>query len=401
MTFLASADLSRVWSFDSQGLGRRLRGDGGPITSVNLGGSIQASLQVSVNEAWVIIENPTSGSSKLTHFDVVSGQHISQSIEGLNGRVIHKLVNAGTKIVARCWTRWYGTGWFDFGQWVTDDWGIGTLSNIGIVGGFADFSELVAVLAPGHITSNATWQLAKISSNDFSRLIVKPLTSGVSEVEFSADGQFILAAQSAGGVLVFGNNPQMSQAAVLSEATSPLVGHSHDGRFVTGSRLKAGELITWQVGEWMPVGRTVANSGITRILVSFDGDELLAATPAGIVRANLAKAAPVQVTVQDTVVADITLGIRLEGDNERPPADAVFSELFEDTDASGELRTAVMDVDGDQVWFTILNLPKHGQLDLPADGSWHYKPDANFSGQDYCARKSFRWSGGERVSVKF
>ncbi len=402
VTFLASADLSRVWSFDSQGLGRRLRGDGGPITSVNLGGSIQASLQVSVNEAWVIIENPTSGSSKLTHFDVVSGQHISQSIEGLNGRVIHKLVNAGTKIVAQL-----------SGPAGTELAGLTLVNGLPTIGASAPFPtlvslagsptspELVAVLAPGHITSNATWQLAKISSNDFSRLIVKPLTSGVSEVEFSADGQFILAAQSAGGVLVFGNNPQMSQAAVLSEATSPLVGHSHDGRFVTGSRLKAGELITWQVGEWMPVGRTVANSGITRILVSFDGDELLAATPAGIVRANLAKAAPVQVTVQDTVVADITLGIRLEGDNERPPADAVFSELFEDTDASGELRTAVMDVDGDQVWFTILNLPKHGQLDLPADGSWHYKPDANFSGQDSALVKVFDGQAASEFPLNF
>ncbi len=392
---LVTRDLTNAWSLDDQGRGERVLGIDSPISHVDFGSGLVTSLQVSGNEFWLITERQAA--QRLTHFDIISGQHISQSIMGLNGRSISKLIQAGSQVVAQL----EGTAGIQLAP-LSLVHGVPTVGaavqmpGLKALAGSSNSNEIVVVRS----SSPAEWTLSKLSATNFDPIATQSLTASVGEVSFSHDGSHVLTAQTAGGIGVYGSE-QLTKVAFLAEAMSPVLATSEDGRFVTGSSHSTGELIVWNQSTWLPTGRTTLPASATDFVVSASGDTLLAATSAGVLRTDLAHAAAIEVAVHEGSITETSIGVRTLGINAPPPSPTLAVSLHEDSVAAGELRSEIIDIDGDEVWFSTLSSPENGRLELSADGRWSYHPHPNFFGVDRAWIKAYDGQATSEFSVQF
>ena len=95
-----------------------------------------------------------------------------------------------------------------------------------------------------------------------------------------------------------------------------------------------------------------------------------------------------------------TISVAVTPVNDAPVANDGSVETAEDTQAGGQVTAT--DVDGDPLTYSVVDGPAHGSLELNADGSFSYKPDANFNGSDsftYVANDGTADSNTATVSI--
>lgn len=405
---IASDDLSKVWAFDGDGSGQQVTGSS-DAPKVRLGGAVVSSVSVG-NESWIVLRSSNSlGGTKLVQFNLSSGRQSTSEVRGLNGRVIEKLVKAGNEVVAQL----SGLGGPELAKVVITD-GIPTVGvsasfpNLLTVAGAADELAIVEARSTTNIQTSSAQQplalqmspqanrLSILSLDDFSEKASTFLPQSANEISVTADGSLILAALSTGGVMVLNNDATLSAEATLAEASGPLLTQSIDGRVVTGTLANASEFIVWDTSSWQPTGRTriatpnqnvpaqsnLTTKAISSVAFANSGDRFVATGMTGTFTSQLAEAATAAVTIPADGVATVQLGVRVDGLNRAPTAPPVTVTLLEDNSASGDLRTQVTDVNNDTLWFSLLNAPSQGSLQVSPAGDWSYRPAANFSGTD-------------------
>ncbi len=402
---VGSADLTQVWAFDGDGKGQLLTSDASS-PNIQLGGPIVSSITKG-GEAWIVTRNGNSSSgTRLTQFNLTTGQQTTAEVRGLNGRVIDKLIQAGSEVV----TQLSGNSGIELSKLTLVD-GMPT------IGASTPFPKLVAVagsadqLAVIEYQSQAGFanttiqmqpfatKLSILSLKDLAVVATTSLPQAAKEVSVTADGRFVLAAYAAGGVVVLDNNSELTTVATLAEATSPLLAQANDGRFVTGNSTNAFEFIVWDANTWQPSGRTrIASSAptsltsanaISQVVVADNGDRLLATGLVGTVASQLAQATTAPVSVPTNGIASVQLGVRVTGGNRAPTSSPVAAAVVEDNSTSGQLRSQLNDADGDTLWFDVARGPSHGSLRVGANGEWSYQPAANFSGTDRAVVRVF------------
>ncbi|MDP3926540.1 MAG: cadherin-like domain-containing protein, partial [Hydrogenophaga sp.] len=88
-------------------------------------------------------------------------------------------------------------------------------------------------------------------------------------------------------------------------------------------------------------------------------------------------------TVSDgTVNVPATLALVVESVNDAPVVPARTVTLLEDGELAIDFLTGVSDVDGDALTVSIVNGPQHGALEQQADGTYVYRPAADYHGLD-------------------
>ena len=414
-TLIAADDLSQVWAFDGAGRGQlvssatsalKIQLDGAIVSYVNMGA-----------EAWVITHSDRGPSgTKLTQFNLISGRQASAEIRGLNGRVVEKLIQAGTDVVAQL----NGPRGIELAKLSV----VSTVPTIGVSVAFPNlitFSGAANQLAVLEYRSdfafaNPTIQMRPLASklsvldlNDFSIQATTLLPQSASEVAMSADGRLVLAAFSTGGVMVLNNDAHLSAAATLAEASGPLLVQSKDGRLVTGNSSNAYEFIVWDVNSWQPSGRTrvtnsapttiAATAAISQAILANTGDRLIATGVNGTVASQLAQATTAPVTVPTDGVVSVQLGVRVNGENSAPSNAPVSTTLREDNATSGQLRPQVADADSDTLWFSVIGSPSHGRLRVTPSGEWSFQPTDNFNGTDRAVVRVFDGQASSDIAL--
>ncbi|MDP3927380.1 MAG: tandem-95 repeat protein, partial [Hydrogenophaga sp.] len=83
-----------------------------------------------------------------------------------------------------------------------------------------------------------------------------------------------------------------------------------------------------------------------------------------------------------TVEVPATLALVVESVNDAPVVPARTLTLLEDGEQVIDFLAGVSDVDGDTLTVTIVNGPQHGTLNQQADGTFVYRPSADYHGLD-------------------
>ncbi|MDP3926464.1 MAG: Ig-like domain-containing protein, partial [Hydrogenophaga sp.] len=83
-----------------------------------------------------------------------------------------------------------------------------------------------------------------------------------------------------------------------------------------------------------------------------------------------------------TVDVPATLALVIESVNDAPVVPARTLTLLEDGELAIDFLVGVSDVDGDTLTVSIVSGPQHGTLEQPADGTFVYRPSADYHGFD-------------------
>ncbi|OWY37059.1 hypothetical protein CEK28_18520, partial [Xenophilus sp. AP218F] len=95
----------------------------------------------------------------------------------------------------------------------------------------------------------------------------------------------------------------------------------------------------------------------------------------------------------------ITVKVGIDPVNDAPVGEDVSVRTPEDTPVSGKL--AATDVDGDTLSFVKGDEPKHGTVEVKADGSWTYVPAKDYNGSDqFTVTVSDGKGGSDTLTVK-
>ncbi len=402
-TLVAADDLSQVWAFDGDGQGQ-LISTTSRASKVRLGGEIVDSVNVGA-DAWLLVRsNGGSSATRLVQFNLRTGQQTTTEVRGLNGRTVEKFVKAGNEVVAQL----SGPRGIELAK-------ISMMGRIPTIGFSASFPNLVTVTGAANQLAIVEYQsdsastaptaqvqpfgkrLSVLELRGFSVQATTILPQSAQEVSVTADSRLILAAMSTGGVLVLNNDLELSPAAKLAEASSPLLTQSKDGRIVTGNSTNPLEFIVWDTRSWQPSGRTrvttsnptlmsaqspLSTNVISDVVLATSGDRLIATGNIETVSSQLAKAATASVFIPEGGTATVTLGVRVARENKAPLASPVTSTFLEDYPTGGNLRLQVTDAENDLLWFNVLSLPAHGNFKVAATGEWIYYPGDNFNGTD-------------------
>ncbi|MGN6546367.1 MAG: dockerin type I domain-containing protein, partial [Aureliella sp.] len=179
----------------------------------------------------------------------------------------------------------------------------------------------------------------------------------------------------------------------------------------TGSATGSGQLILWDpAARRHPVGRVALPNGsgrpsgtITGLAIDPYGDQVLAATSAALLTANLAKPSlmPVHVGAEQTA-AEANLGVRLTGDPAPLPdlVEIALSVAEDDLlalDLSAYPALAILG-SAPLIWQSG-DRPQLGSLNVSQSGQIGYKPRANANGKDSASLKVYNGVATTTVMV--
>jgi hypothetical protein len=389
--FVASNDLSIVWTLTPQGVARRLTGPDGSPTEVALGkiavlGSVSSSDSLSA-----IIE--TDSGWQWIDLDLRSAELERQPLLGLSSLMssgaaqLHTLADSADGPVVLI----QGSAGPMLGT-VSRTSSLRQLTNHGFTSAYAiaaspSLSSIVA-LAPGE-TGGSVLRLLD-PKQGFRELASLAIDDHASTVTLSRDGQLALVSLSAGGVLAIEVGPQtLSLAAILHEAVGQVVATSSDGRIVTGSDRSPREIITWDTRQWLPIARTPLATGSTpfglpRVAMEPRGDRVLALAGRTLQTVDMAQpiSARASLPARDAT-AHVRLGVRAPVAPLQARTLLVQRTTAEDADDRFRVGQWVVEHGGGEpLWFEVDVPAQHGELEPTDDGYWRYVPTPNFSGED-------------------
>lgn len=389
---LASSNLEHVWSISDAGLVSVLDASRRIERQFPLGGTLHSFVQPIGATAWGIVQRTGSQATHLLKLDLESNSSSDTPISGLpDGSRLVKLSRVGEQLVVSFTTP---DGPRVAGLNVTES-GVA----LGRVAGREIATAMVGSPA-------GRWLATAFNSIDGkSQITVSDVLNGgsvsssieldgrVSGAHFTSDGKHLLATLVGGGTRVIRIGNDLQLVATLAEAAEPVSVNSVDGKFITGNARIPSELIVWNAATWQPAGRISLPSTDSSALPTVKstvtdrwGERLLIATTGGTYEVDTSVPIAAQAVVDDSRVANVSLGVRVIGENAAPVvSERAVRSLSEDTldqaNTSG-LVEFVRDPNGNPLWFTVDTLARHGRLSLAPDGSWRYQPVEDFYGSD-------------------
>lgn len=392
-SLITSNDLKHAWSVSSNGVLTPVGTDDAGRAVLNLNGQVlgvTSGATSTDSSAWALVDSGQSQPS-LYQLDFQTGSARMTSVQGVaNNQRISGVVRAGNQVYLQLTSgdnSYVAPLRISVGQ---SGVGIGqalAIPNGTLVG--SAINDRLAVLGTRSQASGEDQQPgAKLSVVQISGVTAgvqsTELDQAVTNLSYSADGQWLFAALQGGGVAVFTTNGGLKSAAQLAEATGP-VSAGIDGRFVTGNSGKADELIVWDSRTWSPAGRVQlpADKGsVVSLAVDSFGDRLLMATTGAALTARLSNPAPQAVTVSAREVSQATLGVRLiDRPVPLPSRIEVSQSTDEDVPFSFDLSDAVRGL-GAGLFFTPGTGTSLGTFLVTPTGRVTYRTQANSNGTD-------------------
>lgn len=378
----ASADAADLWVVDASGVAERV---GGLSPSVNLGGRVVASVSVSDEAVWSVVQ--AESSQRLVALDLQSGAITPKPLGGLSAdNQIYGLAQTASQTVALV-GGWNGRSLVSIAG--SNSRPLLHLTSVVAVSGSRN-SEYVAALEINQ-AGNAVASLLD-PENDFSVVDSFTLDGSASAIDYSQDGDLVLLSMDGGGVVALAvDGDALGLSAILDDAAGPVVAASLDGRIVTGSIRNPAELIVWNRQSWSEVGRSglptsESASRIRQFATDRFGDTLLALGDSGLHAVSLSLPTGRAAVVQGATSERVQLGIRSSRYSNSAPDVSGFAarSLLEDTNDSLDLRSAdgIIDPEGQPLWFTLAEPPKYGSLRLSPTGNVDYVPALNYNGSD-------------------
>jgi len=378
---LTNADLSQIWSVDSQGVITRL-GEQSEQAVISLRGKVVSAVTSSGNTAWLVF-NSEQG-QQLGKFDLASGAFQVSSLGGRMGpETLLDLVVADGSLVALLSTpsgnRLTRVDQVSGGLQLQP--GRTPTAATQLVSG-ATSNTLVAVSGPADARTITLLDVAE----GFSAQASLPAYADLRGVEFAADGSLLFVSRTSGVHAFRVDETGLIPAALMAEAVTPIAADSLDGRIVTGNMQDPQELIVWDTTSWLPVGRSRLADPASELVSSRHGHVVFGLGEHGVSSVALTVAAPLPVSLTDeSRVVTVQIGVQQLGGNTSPVAiDKVQRTTLEDeSDWFYPSELGIEDPDGDELWFSVVTQARHGLVTAGEGGIWIYTPNPNFEGIDY------------------
>ena len=400
-SLITSSDLKHGWSATANGVLTPVGAEDSGRAVLNLNGRLLAVTSTGSGDdgaAWALVDHgqvqPT-----LYRLDFQTGSARAASVQGIpSNQRVTGLVKAGSDVYLQLTAgdsnyvsaMQVSASGVTIGQPVA----IPTGSIIG-----SSVANRLAVLGSRSQMSGEDQQLgAKVSMVELrgssASIQSVELDSSVSSVSYSADGQYLFAALSGGGVEVFTTGGGLRSAAQLAEAAGP-VSAGVDGRFVTANTTKPDQLIVWDARTWTPTGRVQLPAGqgsVLSLAVDSYGDSVLVATAAAALSASLSNPAPQAVEVTSGLgVTQASLGVRLiDRTVPLPNRIEVRQSTDEDVPLSFDLSSiAAVGAFGSGLFFAPGTSAGLGTLLVTPSGRVTYRAQANANGADSATLRVF------------
>lgn len=405
-SLVTSADFQQAWSISSSGRVTPLGSDGAVKESFELGGPVISSTSTTFGAeeaaAWALVDTGESQAA-LMRLDLAAGKASPIALEGVpSGYRAVGVARMGDQLVLQLQS--------------SHD------SRVGLVSVNADTVSVVHHIAVPRgklIGTTVANQLAVIHSDkalsvSTVRIVGEAATIQTATIPYmlesaqlSADGKYLFATHTGGGLEVFAVERGLRSEAYLAEAGGPVAMSARDGRVVTASAAHAGQLIVWDpAAAWQPVSRVAlpnSSGPVTALAVDPFGDQVLAASPAAVLGASLAKPSLLSVRVApDNATAHVSLGVRVAGQPAPlPELVEVALSVVEDNllalDLSAYPALAILG-SAPLVWQSS-DRPQLGSLNVSPSGQMSYRPDPNASGKDSARLKVFNGISTSTVLV--
>ncbi len=397
-TLIASADLTHAWSATAGGVLTPVGSEDAGRPVVNLNGRLIASVAGADDTAWALVDHgqvqPTlyrldfaNGSARMTSVQgLSSGQRVVGLVRG-GSSVFMQLTAGDANYVARIQA---GSSSVSVGPRIAIPMGLVVSSPI---------QDRLAVLgSPSAGSGEDQQQGAKISvvqiKDTTASIESTQLESTLTNLTYSADGRYLFAVQTGGGVRVYTTESGLKSVADLAEATGP-ISASGDGRFVTANAARNNELIVWDAGTWSPAGRVqlpVGQGPVLSLAVDGFGERVIASTAEAALGARLANAAPQAVQVAaGTGITQAALGVRLvDRPAQLPERVSISRSTDEDVPLNFDLSTSdAVRALGSGLFFAQGAAAALGSWQVTPSGRVTYRSATNASGTDSATVRVF------------
>jgi hypothetical protein len=302
-----------------------------------------------------------------------------------------------------------------------DHEGFGFLQNepaMPVIGGLSNQGTTVHSIGPRDIvllekldteTRISSWQLR----GDEWQLVAERMFN--EEVRFSSSlsdsNRFVVEVP--GGLAILNNTSGLPVLDMIEQAAGPVVFDPSRNVLLTQSRTKSGTISAWSTSDWNHLyDIPVSNSSITAqesswgLSLGYLKDHVILVADGRVYRHALTSAVGASVSISDSAIRQIAIGVRTRGDN-RVPSLAELPDFVTEEDSpfsipQNAIDSRGSDEDGDPLYYFVRTSGEKGQMQWSSSAFAVFQPSPNAHGTDEWVVQAFdgrSWSNPQTFNI--